>query len=146
MDEESILHEGGTVTPESAKEQGRRPTPVRMVMEGGDEGTDGSGEVARTFHEARSGQEWVVSVVGYSASGVLPLRSVPILELSFARADAPDRQLRSAIHFGTALENLSDQEVLECFHRARPFREALRGPDEADRKGRGRKARGRQSP
>lgn len=146
MDEESIPNEGGTATPESVKEQGRRPTPVRMVMEAGDEGTDGSGEVVRTFREAGSAQEWVVSVVGHSAIGVLPLRSVPILELSFARADAPDRPLRSVIHFGTALESLSDQEVLECFHRARPFRETLRGPDEPDRKGRRRKARGGQSP
>jgi hypothetical protein len=117
-----------------------------MVMEGGEEGTDGSGDMVRTFCEVGSDREWVVSVVGMSASGVLPLRSVPIMELSFARADAPDRQLRSAIHYGTTLEGLSDQDVLECFQRARPFQESLRGPDEVGRKGRKRKDRGRQSP
>lgn len=135
------MDEEGIPTPDSEKDQSRRPTPVRMVMESAKDESEPHGTTTRTFWDGGSGREWVVTVVGRSASGVLPLRSVSLMELCFAWSEAPDRPLRSVIHTGAHLDGLSDEEILGCFQRSEPYREASAGPAKTDRKGRKRKGR-----
>ena len=59
----------------SGAEGGRRPTPVRMAM-GDEEGEEDDGrEDLRVIHDEESGLDWIVTVSGRSASGILPLRT-----------------------------------------------------------------------
>lgn len=111
-------------------EEGRRPTPVRMAMEGGEEEKPEGEENLRMIREEETGVEWVVSVSGHSASGVLPLRTVSLMELNFAKADAPDRPLRRAVCSGGDLAEVSSQELLAVLKSSGPFTEPLRGSPE----------------
>ena len=75
----------------------RRPTPVRMVMEGAEAETSNEPLDQRTIPDPEGGEEWVVTVGGRSASGVLPLRTVSLLELYFARAGEPQVPVRRTL-------------------------------------------------
>jgi hypothetical protein len=128
----------------SEAENGRRPTPVRAVMEGlGEE--EGLEERRRTFRDQESDTEWIVTVSGRSASGVLPLRTVPLLELSFALAEEPGRPLRRALCCGRDLLDLPDHELLSSFGSSEPFKNPLTESDGTGRpirKSKNRRGRG----
>jgi len=119
-----------------AQDEGRRPTPVRMGMESGEEDDDAGTENARTFQDGKTGEEWIARVTGQSSSGILPLRTVPLLEITFARAQEPDRPLRQALGYGTNLGRISDQELLSLLQRSDPFKEPIQEIESQDRKGR----------
>ena len=137
-DEESRLPPPRSVNGEtqelSAVEEGRRPTPVRAVMEGGDDEGKGSKDETRRVHDEESGSDWVVRVSGRSASGILPLRTVPLMELSFAPAEQPGLPLRRALCRGQELVDMPDPELLACFRNSNPYRDPP-PPDERARRG-----------
>jgi hypothetical protein len=124
----------------SGAENGRRPTPVRTVMEGLGEEEEPQ-DRRRTVHDRESGSDWIVTVSGRSASGILPLRTVPLLELSFALAAEPGRPLRRALCCGRDLLDLPDDELLSSFRNSESLPDHL---PESGGKGRpGRKSKGR---
>jgi len=138
--EDAELRDSG---PDGVQDQGRRPTPVRQAMDGGDQdGPGGEERRTRSFSEGEDGEEWVVTVTGRSGSGVLPLRSVSLLELTFARADAPERPLRSTLTHGINLADLSEEELRTSLARSEPFREPMRLTEEKDKKRRRKRSRG----
>jgi hypothetical protein len=120
-------------------EEGRRPTPVRATMEGGDEEEQNGLNDTRLVHDEESGLDWIVTVSGRSASGVLPLRTVPLMELSFAKADDPECPLRRVLSCGGDLVDISSHELLSCFRDSEPIREPLQEPNGTIQKGKRRK-------
>ena len=129
---------------DSPPEDDRRPTPVRMAMEGGEDEEPGRLETDRTVHDEGTGLDWVVTVTGRSASGVLPLRTIALMELTFAEAESPEQPLRKALHSGNDLTDLSDDELLSLLQRAAPFRKPMKVRTDHD--GKGRKGKNRRSP
>jgi len=125
-------------------DEDRRPTPVRLVMEaGGKEKEPGEEVEPRRVRDPKTNKEWVVSVTGRSGSGILPLRSVPIMEVAFSDPDDPKRPIRRAMAIEGDLETISDQVLLESLGRSRPFTEPLQERGDGERRGRG--GRGRRS-
>jgi hypothetical protein len=125
----------------SEVEEGRQPIPVRTVMEGGnDEEKDRQAET-RVVHDEEGGSDWVVTVSGRSSSGVLPLRTVPLMELNFAKAGEPEPPLRRALCCGGDLVDIPDHELLSLFRNSEPFSEPLQEVDGKGRPGKGGKNR-----
>lgn len=122
----------------------RRPTPVRMAMEGTEAGAAEDTSEFRTLADPGGGSDWVVRVSGRSSSGILPLRVISLLELSFARVDEPESPLRRAICQGTSLDEFKDEELLRALADSRPF-EPVQTKDDP-RTGKGPRGRGRQGP
>lgn len=116
-------------------EEGRRPTPVRTVMESGDEGEKDEPEIIRVIRDEETGSDWIVSVSGWSAGGILPLRSVPLLELTFAKSEQPEIPLCRAYSYGETLEAIPDHDLLSTLRNSEPFREPTREPKETGRGG-----------
>ena len=119
------------------EDNGRRPTPVRLAMESGED----EAEVEdlgrpRVIEDPASGERWIVTVGGRSASGILPLRTVPIMELNFAREDLPKEIRQAVLCFGKELSEVSDHELLDCLREAGPFREPMRPLEDGSRPGR----------
>jgi len=123
-----------------SSEEDRRPTPVRMAMEGGDDEDDGRSDASRTVRDDESGADWVVTVSGRSASGILPLRTIPLMELTFAEAEDPGQPIRQVLHSANELAALSDDELLSLLKRSDPYRTPMKARGEKD--GRGRKGKG----
>jgi hypothetical protein len=113
-----------------------------MVMESADEVEEVAEETRRLIRNGREGVDWVVTVTGHSAGGILPLRTVPMMELTFAKADEPEQPLRRALCLGDSLASLHDGELLASLQGSQPFREPLSEPEPKPRKGR----RGRNRP
>ncbi len=90
----------------------RRPTPARKAMEGSDPDEGGGGEERRVLRLPAGGGEWVVTVSGRSASGVLPLRTVPLMELSFSPSLDPQAPPRRILSRGESLMELQEEELL----------------------------------
>lgn len=100
-------------------ESGSRPTPVRQVMESVEEEPRVEVE-SRAFLAEEGGEEWIARVVGRAGSGIIPLRVVPILELSFARAEDPEKPLRTVLCRGGSLDDLGEDELRSLLRKARP--------------------------
>ena len=117
-------------------EEGRRPTPVRAVMEGGEDEEKERKDEARMVHDEEKGLDWIVTVSGRSASGILPLRTVPVMELSFAKAEEPERPLRRTLFSAGDLADLSDPQLFSCFKNSTPYQEPSQAPNGEGRQGR----------
>jgi hypothetical protein len=117
-------------------DEDRRPTPVRQVMESGVEETGGEEGELRTIRDPESGQKWIATVTGQSGSGILPVRSVPVMEVVFSHAENPGRPLRRAVEYDRALSGVSDPELLVILRGARPYTEPLTKPSAGDGEGR----------
>jgi hypothetical protein len=125
-------------------DQGHRPTPARVVMEGAVDEERGGGPQRRTLRDPADGREWVLEVVGRSTSGVLPLRSIRLMEVRFATADNPELPLRTVLCQEADLDDLSDDEVLGLFHMSRACGrsdERNEGPRPGEGRGGGRRGR-----
>jgi hypothetical protein len=129
---------GGQEDDSAARDSGPRPTPARVVMEGASEAGGGAEPQRRTFRDPSNGREWVLSVAGRSTSGVLPLRSIRLMEVRFAPAEMPDSSARMVLCQETDLGELSDDEVLSLFRRSRVHGQ----PDTKARGGRSPEGRG----
>jgi len=124
------------------EQAGSRPTPVREVMNGGEEEPQ-RGEEEKRFTAGPEEVEWIAQVVGRAGSGILPSRLISLLEISFARTDAPEEPLWRALCQGESLEAMSEEELRDLLREARPVEEeAVR---EEDAPPRGRRKRGRRS-
>jgi len=107
-------------------------------MEGASEAGGGGEPQGRTFRDPSDGREWVLSVEGRSTSGVLPLRSIHLMEVRFAPAETPEGSTRTVLCQDADLAELSDDEVLSLFRRSRVHRQ----PDAKTRGGRSSEGRG----
>lgn len=136
--------EGGLAGEEGALEEARRPTPVRLVMEGSEEGEGESSPESRVFRDGAGDQEWIARIVGRSGSGILPLRTVQLMEVVFSRTEEPERLLRSAICQGEDLMDLSEEEILALLEGSEPYREP--GEESDGKEGRRGKGKGRRRP
>lgn len=124
--------EDGAEAPKVAGTDGdRRPTPVRMVMETEDEPESASAgpERTRTFRDPASGQEWTADAIGWSMSGVLPLRTVPILEIVFRSSGPESPPERRVVHQGGDLASFSEAELVDLLARSEAYREPSREVD-----------------
>jgi hypothetical protein len=117
------------------EESGSRPTPVRQVMESVEEEPRVEVE-SRVFLDEEEGEEWVARVEGRAGSGIIPLRVVPILELSFARTEDPEQLLRTVLCRGESLDDFREQELRALLRDARPVE---RKPEEPPARGSRRK-------
>lgn len=117
----------------------RRPTPVRMAMESSEAEVEEQVPAARTLPDPDGGEEWVVRVAGRSSSGILPLRTISLIEVVFSRVQEPDKPLRRAICRGRALEELDDEDLLGLLRDSRPFE----SPEPGDEGRRRRNPRGK---
>jgi hypothetical protein len=122
--------------PISTEDDGRRPTPVRMAMEGVEDAVEEDKGQPRIIEDPDSGVRWIVTVGGRSASGILPLRTVPIMELNFAKEDGPNEARKTVLCYGKDLSDVPDPDLLACLRRSGPFREPMRPLESRDRKGR----------
>ncbi len=118
------------------REEARRPTPVRMVMEGGEEKERGPGDRIRVFHDEETGLDWSVTLTGQSASGILPRRTVPLIELTFSKVDSPEEPLRRALCRGEDLAGLSDAELGAALKGSEPFSPPMKEAEANEKKGR----------
>ena len=119
----------------------RRPTPVRTAMETEEEPDDLSAgpENTRTFEDPASGARWTAEITGQSMSGVLPLRTVPILEVVFKPEGYDGPPLKRALHQGESLAGFSEAEMIELLAGAKDFRGSLSQPQASNAMSRKRK-------
>lgn len=108
---------------EPVQDEDRRPTPVRMVMEGTDHEGSGGEDREREFVDPETGEAWVVAVVGRAVSGILPLRTVPLMELDFFRPGESRTPARRAVCKGEDLSGLTDSELLTVLQGSEPYRD-----------------------
>ena len=126
----------------AGEEEGRRPTPVRMAMEGVEGDASPPPEEDRAVVEPTSGTEWVVTLSGRSGSGILPLRSIPLMELTFSKGQEPERPLRRVLTRGEDLVGLTDEDLLDLLAVSEPYRPPQGPPsteDDRPRRGKGRR-------
>ena len=88
--------------PRPEVEDAQRPTPVRVVMEPGGAEEDPESNL-RTLEDSETGLEWVVRVSGRSGGGILPLRTIPLLHLTFTPPADSDLPLRRGVFPGETL-------------------------------------------
>ena len=124
---------------QETEDEVRRPTPVRMVMEGAEAETSDVPMDRRTIPDPDGGEEWVVTVGGWSVSGILPLRTVSLLELYFARVGEPQVPVRRTLCPGENLEDFSDGQIEQAFHASEPYSPSLREEREGNGRSRGRR-------
>ena len=74
--------------------------------------------VPRVIDDLEDGTRWIVTVVGRSASGILPLRTVPVMELSFAKEEVPNQALKTVLCYGKDLAEIPDHDLLTCLGRS----------------------------
>ena len=113
-------------------------------MEGGSDAEPVADETTRVLHDAESGLDWTVTLTGWSASGVLPLRTVPLVELTFSRVETPDEPVRKVLQRGEGLAEFSEEDLLAALRNSGPFRPPMREAEAPEQRGRG--GRGRRGP
>ncbi len=122
----------------------RRPTPVRMAMEGPEAEQEETQSEDRVVPDPEGGEDWVVRVSGQSSSGILPLRVISLLEIAFSRAGEPEKPLRRALCQGESLDELKDEDLLRLLDLSRPYDPVdLQGGGESVRNSRSRSRQGR---
>jgi hypothetical protein len=114
-------------------------------MEGPEGEEDTPPDDRRILSRLESGEEWVVTVGGLSASGILPLRSVPIIEIHFTRLGAQDVPVRRVLCRGGSLEEFQDEDLAAAFQISEPIPQPAEEPPPESRPKRGKGRRGRKS-
>jgi hypothetical protein len=105
-----------------------------MGIEAGEDAEDLDQENTRVVHEVETETDWIVRVGGRSVSGVIPLRTIPLMELTFSRLETPNEPLRRVLHHGETLARIPDHELLSLLEKAEPFREPMTVPEQPPRK------------
>lgn len=116
-----------TPTGEDEDDDPERPTPVRQAMEA--EREEPPPVEAPSLRFFREDEEWIVRVEGRTRSGRREDAGAPLLLLSFARAEDPDRRLREAVGIGRSLETLTPGELGRLLDASRPYREEWEGSE-----------------
>lgn len=98
-----------------------RPTPVRETMPAEPKAPEPVEPPTTTFE--RDGETWVVRVEGRNLTG-LPADQgrAPLLLLTFARGDAPERPVMEVLRIGRRLDELTEAQLAGALDRARPYR------------------------
>jgi hypothetical protein len=121
----------------------RRPTPVRLAMEAGEPQGMSPAADYRSLLDPATGQEWIARVSGRSTGGVVPLRTIPLMEVIFSRAQEPDVPARRTLCRGELLGDLEDDELLQLLRTSLPHEPPPSGsPARGRRNRRGRPRRG----
>ncbi|MGD2067349.1 MAG: hypothetical protein PVI57_01590 [Gemmatimonadota bacterium] len=118
-------------------EESARPTPVRQAMEAERDAPQPVEPPTLAF--AVGDQEWIARVEGRTSTGLPTDAGAPLLFVTFARAEAPDRRVLEATAVGRRLDDLSPGQLGALLDDASPL------PDEWEpgeffagtRKGRG---------
>jgi hypothetical protein len=129
----------GQGPPEAPRPRPSLPTPVRVLMQAGGDGPEApaAATAAETEEPPASpvrtlraeDQVWKVRSVGSVRSGTGPDAGAPLLLLTFAREEAPEVPVRERLGVGVSLDDLSDDDLLECLERSRPVRAPSGRPD-----------------
>lgn len=108
---------------DAADEAGDRPTPVRVSMDAQRDAPEPREPPSRRLRrgEEEREEEWIVRVEGRAETGGAGDVGTPLLFLTFARSDDPERRLRETIRVGRSLAGLSEMELQEALDGARPF-------------------------
>jgi hypothetical protein len=104
---------------EDQEDTDRRPTPVRLAMEAGEPSSKGPIAENRSFLDPENGREWIARVSGRSTSGVLPLRTISIMEVTFYEVKEPDLPARHVLCQGDSLGGMDDGELLQLLRSSR---------------------------
>lgn len=113
--------------PEAEDDDPERPTPVRQAMEVEREEPPPVEPPSLRF--LREDEEWIVRVEGRTRSGRREDAGAPLLLLSFARAEDPERRLREAVGIGRTLESLTPGDLGRLLDASRPYREEWEGTE-----------------
>lgn len=128
---------------EANGQEDRRPMSVRAAMETSEPEGGEQAPQLRHFLDPKSAQEWVARISGRSTSGVLPLRVIPLMEVNFSKAEAPDVPISRAISQGETLEELDDASLVALLKSSgpmeskKPSKNVLPGNDRRGRAQRG---------
>jgi hypothetical protein len=87
-----------------------------------------SSEISRSFSDPSSGTEWTAEVTGWSRSGVLPLRTVPILEIVFRTGEPDTAPQKRIVHQGESLKGFTEAELVRLLSKAEAYTEPLTEP------------------
>lgn len=101
----------------SGGERPARPTPVRVLMEGGAEEAPPS---ERTFEV--DGAEWAARVLGVTSAGTAPDVRAHVVLVGFSRASEAHAMEREAMAPVSSLEDLSDDQLVDLLAASRPAR------------------------
>lgn len=106
--------------PDQEGDDGQRPMPVRMVMEAAEpEGPAEGGP--RLLQDPSMGIEWTVRVSGRSSGGILPLRTIPLLHLTFSPPEGSALPQRRGVFPGEDLSDMEDGDLLAHFRASGPL-------------------------
>jgi hypothetical protein len=116
-DGESPAH---SLPPVQEEDDAHRPTPVRKVMKLAEpeENADGG---PRFIEDPSTGIEWVVRVSGHSCGGILPLRTIPLVHLTFSPPEGTDLPQRRGVFPGEDLSRMEDEDLLAHFQASGPI-------------------------
>lgn len=101
-------------------EEDARPTPVRLSMDAQRDEPEPR-EPPSTRLRRGEDEEWIVRAEGWAVTGGEGDAGAPLLFLTFARADDPERRLLEAVRVGRTLEDLGEDELLAALDDARPY-------------------------
>ena len=104
--------------------------------------TEGDSIVSRLSASSRStGKEWIARITGRSTSGVVPVRTISLMEVSFYRADAPETPVRHTLCRSKTLEDIGDEGILQLFRASLPYPPPTPSPPSREKKGRRNRSR-----
>lgn len=126
---------------EEGEGQDRRPTPVRVVMDGAPEKEGISGNESRILVDPATGQEWIARITGRSSSGVVPTRSIALMEVAFFSPGDPDTPVRHTLCQSEAMGELGEDGILQVFRASLPYRPPPSPPSSKETKGRRNRSR-----
>jgi hypothetical protein len=134
---------GGDMDSKEADGRGdRRPMSVRAAMESSEPEVGDRAPELRHVLDPKSEQEWVVRISGRATSGVIPLRVIPLMEVNFSKAEAPEVPLSRAISQGESLDELDDASLLALLKSSGPMesKRPAKSPSQGnDRRGKARR-------
>ena len=104
-----------------------RPTPVRLAMEPERETLQPI--ETPTLHFEQDGEEWIAREEGRTVAGFRNDGGAPLIFVTFARAEEPERRLREIVAVGRSLETLDPGRLGVLLHDARPYDDAWEGSE-----------------
>jgi len=109
------------VDSENDENQNRRPVPVRLVMDATNGQETEAESSVQTLQDPVSGEEWFARVSGRSTGGVLPLRSIPLMDVIFFKEGEETSPQRQVLWQGQSLDDLGEGDLLLLFQASKPL-------------------------
>lgn len=104
---------------DSLGSESQRPTPVREAMDAGRE--EPQPVELPSVQVTRDDQVWIVRVEGRAETGGPDDPGVPLLFLTFSRAEAPEKRVYEALQVGRRLDRLTEAQLLAALEEARRY-------------------------